>query len=67
MIKWVKIEAGEYQSEDERFTIYKIWDRLYGNHWELRDMNEPDRYKGTYYEKTLLDCKLLAERITNRF
>ena len=63
MIKWKKIEAGEYESEDKRFAIHKTWDRIYGNHWVLRDKSVDDYYKGLYNENTLLDCKLKAEGI----
>ena len=63
MIKWKKIEAGEYMSEDGRFQILKTWDRIYGNHWRLRDINDPNYYMGLYNEKTLLDCKLKAETL----
>ncbi len=61
MIKWKRIEPGEYESEDGRFYILKSWDRVYGNHWKLLDREEADMYKGTYREKSLLDCKLKAE------
>lgn len=61
MIKWNKLDAGEYQSEDERFKIMKSWDRIYGNHWILHDYNEEDYYKGDYHEQTLRDCKAKAE------
>ena len=63
MISWKRIEAGEYESEDGRFHILKTWDRVYGNHWQLRDRNEPDIYKGRYDESSLLDCKLKAETL----
>lgn len=66
MIKWIRIEPGEYRSEDERFHVVKTWDRVYGNHWELHDKNEPDYYKGKYDENTLLDCKLKAEALLNQ-
>lgn len=63
MIKWKRIEAGEYESEDGRFYILKTWDRIYGNHWQLLDKNATDYYKDLYHENTLLDCKLKAESI----
>ena len=66
MIKWNKIEAGEYVSDSERFRIVKTWDRIYGNHWKLYDNAEPVSCKGIYCENTLLDCKLKAETIANR-
>lgn len=61
MIRWRRIEAGEYVSENERFHILKTWNRIYGNHWQLRDKNEPDYYKSLYHEQTLKECKLKAE------
>ena len=63
MIKWKRIEAGQYESEDARFLILKTWDRVYGDHWELHDKNEDDFYKGLYHEQTLINCKLKAEGI----
>ena len=63
MIKWHRIEAGEYVGENERFRILKTWDRIYGNHWMLRDAEALDIYKGTYHERTLLECKLKAEGV----
>ena len=63
MIKWIKIEAGEYESEGGRFHIVKTWDRVYGNHWQLSDKNESDYYKGLYHEASLFECKLKAEGI----
>ena len=63
MIKWKRLDAGEYESEDGRFYILQSWDRIYGNHWKLRDSNEPDYYKGLYDEATLRDCKAKAESI----
>jgi len=63
MIKWKRIEAGEYISNDERFVIYKTWNRVYGDHWVLRDKNESDYYHGIYLEQTLFECKLKAEVI----
>ena len=65
MIAWKRIEAGEYESEDGRFHVLKTWDRIYGNHWQLLDRTAPDLYKGTYDEKSLLECKLKAEGIVN--
>lgn len=63
MIKWIKLDSGEYESEDKRFYIIKTYDRLYGNHWQMRDNSEKDYYKGKYIEYTLRDCKLKAEAI----
>jgi hypothetical protein len=65
MIAWKRIEAGEYESEDGRFHILKTWNRIYGNHWQLQDKNEPDYYKSLYDEQTLLDCKMKAETIAD--
>ena len=65
MIKWTKIEAGEYESEDKRFHIEKTWNRIYGDHWELLDREEPDHYKGIYNEESLSACKLKAEMIAD--
>lgn len=28
MIKWVRIEAGDYESSNERFHIINGWDRI---------------------------------------
>lgn len=63
MIKWNKIEAGYYESDDGRFYIIKTYNRIYGNHWQLHDRDIPDYYKGLYLERTLLDCKLKAETL----
>lgn len=62
MIKWIREEAGVYHDKIGRFKIIKTWDRLYGNHWKLFDV-EADIFKGVYHERTLLDCKLKAETI----
>jgi len=66
MIKWKKLDAGEYESEDGRFYVLKTWNRLYGNHWTIRDRFEVDYYKGLYNEETFLQCKLRAEYIINQ-
>lgn len=63
MIAWKKIEAGEYQSLDNRFYILKTYNRFYGNHWVLFDRNEKDYYKSQHDENSLLDCKLKAEAL----
>lgn len=63
MIKWKRIEAGDYVSEDERFHIMKAWNRLYGDYWQLHDKNNPDYHKAFYHERTLRDCKLKAEAL----
>ena len=61
MLKWKRIEAGEYVSEDGRFKILATYDRIYGDHWVLHDHAEPDYYKGQYDEQSLRDCKAKAE------
>jgi hypothetical protein len=64
MIKWKRIEPGEYESTDKRFSITQTYDRIYGDHWVLQDSQNPDRYKGRYDEKTLRDCKAKAENLS---
>ena len=66
MIKWKKIDAGEYESEDGRFYILKTWNRLYGNHWTIRDRFEEDYYKGLYNEETFHQCKVRDEQIIDQ-
>ena len=66
MISWKRLSPGNYKSEDGRFLIRKTWNRIYSDHWELLDKDEPDRYKGMYIEKTLLDCKLKAEKLEQK-
>lgn len=68
MLKWTKLDAGEYQDTTERFSATKTWDRIYGDHWVLIDAKEyydgdNISYKGKYDERTLLDCKLKAEAL----
>jgi len=63
MIKWIRLEPGEYESEDQRFHILKTWNRVYGNHWQLQDRNEESYYKGQYHEQSLMGCKLKAEAL----
>ena len=65
MIEWVRSEPGAYEDVSGRFTIMKTYDRVYGNHWQLHDRNEPNYYKGLYDETSLRDCKLKAEAILN--
>ena len=62
MLKWTKLDAGEYQDTTERFHAMKAWDRIYGDHWVLYDSKNIS-YKGKYDERTLLDCKLKAEAL----
>lgn len=66
MINWKRIEAGEYESADKRFKIIKTYNRIYGDHWRLRDTTVEDYYKGIYIENTLLECKLKAEAILHK-
>lgn len=61
MIKWKRLDAGEYESEDKRFYILQGYDRIYGNHWVLHDNNIPDYYKQQYHENSLRECKAKAE------
>ena len=63
MIEWYKIESGDYMSSDDRFNIYRAYDRIYGNHWVLRDCNNPDYYKGMWHEDSMKQCKYIAEKI----
>ncbi len=63
MIRWKRLEAGEYESEDGRFYVIRSYDRIYGEHWILRDKKEENYFKGQYHETTLRDCKAVAEVI----
>lgn len=63
MLIWNKVEAGEYATEDGRFTAYRAYDRIYDEHWILRDGYEPDYYRGKYHESSLKECKGVAETI----
>lgn len=65
-LKWKRIEAGNYESEDGRFSILKTWDRLYGNHWSLRDSNVEDYYKSKTACDSLAHAKYVAELTVNR-
>jgi hypothetical protein len=54
---WIRIEAGEYWSKDDRFQILKIWERIYNLHWLL-----DDRVKNkNYHCNSLKECKRQAE------
>ena len=53
VLKWLKVEDEYYISEDKRFIIEKIRDVVYGNPWQLHDINEPAYYKGLYLYHTL--------------
>ena len=65
-LEWKRIEAGEYESADGRFHIFKTWDRLYGNHWELQDSNVEDSYKAKTACDSLNHAKHVAEVTVNR-
>ena len=56
-IKWIREEAGSYHSEDGRFDITNVYDRMLGNHWRLWDR----KTKQTYEKDTLKECKWVAE------
>lgn len=56
-LKWIREEAGSYHSEDGRFDIINVYDRLLGNHWRLWDR----RTNQTYEKDTLKECKWVAE------
>ena len=63
MLSWKKLEAGEYESIDGRFYVTKNWDRIYGDHWTLKDTTKADYYDGLHHENSLKDCKHIAEWI----
>ena len=65
-LEWKRLDAGEYLSTDGRFYILKTWDRLYGNHWSLRDRNVEDYYKSKTVCDSLKHAKHVAETIINR-
>lgn len=65
-LEWKRIEAGEYESADGRFHIFKTWDRLYGNHWELQDSNVKEWYKSKTSCDSLKHAKHVAEVTVNR-
>lgn len=56
-ITWVREEAGSYHSEDGRFDIRNVYDRMLGNHWQLWDR----KTNQTYEKSTLKECKWVAE------
>lgn len=62
MIKWKRIEAGDYYSEDERWHIVRGWDRIYGDHWILCDTHG-DYYRDSYDFDSLKQCKYVAENL----
>ena len=66
-MKWRRISAGEYESEDKRFEICKSYDVIFGNHWILRDNKETDYYaKQIAHEYTLKEAKAKAEAIVKQ-
>jgi len=58
-MKWKRIEAGEYYSEDERFHILDTWDRISGKYWSLYDSNTKQEIRGY----SLKHVKKIAEDI----
>jgi len=62
-MEWKKIEAGEYYSIDERFHIFKSWDRINGNSWQLTDHQSKQEFN---YD-TLKQCKNVADRLLKLF
>lgn len=58
-MEWIRIEAGEYWSKDDRFQILKVWDRIYGSHWNLSD----GKTNNNYPCDTLKQCKQKVEVI----
>lgn len=55
--KWIREESGSYHSEDGRFDITNVYDRMLGNHWSLWDR----KTNQTYEKDTLKECKWVAE------
>lgn len=58
-MKWIRVEAGEYWSNDNRFNIIKTWDRIYNSHWRLYDRVSNKDYPCD----SLKECKQKAENI----
>lgn len=56
-MKWTKLAAGEYESDNARFFITKDKDC-----WKLHDCKRPEMVH-TYPEKSMADCKTRAESI----
>lgn len=56
-LKWIREEAGSYHSEDGRFDIINVYDRMLGDHWRLWDRKTDQ----TYEKDTLQECKWVAE------
>ena len=62
MINWKRLSSGEYISEDKRWYILNIYDRVYGDCWRLSDKNDT---RNIHYEQSLKECKRIAERTIN--
>lgn len=56
-LKWIREEAGSYHSEDGRFDITNVYDRILGNHWLLYDNKTGEEYE----KDTLKWCKWVVE------
>ena len=56
-IKWIREETGSYHSEDGRFDITNVYDRMLGNHWQLWDRETNQNYE----KDTLKECKWIVE------
>lgn len=56
-IRWLREEAGSYHSEDGRFDVANVYDRMLGSHWRLWDR----KTNQTYEKGTLKECKWVAE------
>ena len=56
-LKWIREGAGSYYSEDGRFDIINVYDRMLGSHWRLWDR----KTNQTYEKDTLKECKWVAE------
>lgn len=56
-IRWLREEAGSYHSEDGRFDVANVYDRMLGSHWRLWDR----KTNQTYEKDTLKECKWVAE------
>lgn len=61
-MEWIKLEPGDYESQDERFHIFQSWDRIHGNHWQLSDRE----LKQDYAFDSLKHCKFVVEQIIER-
>lgn len=56
-IRWLREEAGSYHSEDGRFDVINVYDRMLGSHWRLWDR----KTNRTYEKDSLKECKWVAE------